>query len=266
MQIVVNHVTRMDPGFVCLAGIQIKDVPHRVGGQASGGLIRGLVQRAFGPASSPPPNVWRTPTRHIRPTAGQGRLSRNFLRSEGGAFDIGAVIDLGPVVYEGRPPEVEDHRFDPSKVRHVRQMPGDHFWSLLEAVSKPTLGEVFGPDLKPNGSGCTVDMGEGIASLGCLRPAKQVAVEVNAFGKLRVKLTDDRRALDLSITDLRLYEADQKSLRLATIGSVQRHMRSGSRVILSVGLTRAWQKPGDSVARHWLQVNNIHLQDDPLWS
>jgi hypothetical protein len=36
-------------------------------------------------------------------------------------------------------------------------------------------------------------------------------------------------------------------------------------VILSVGLTRPFRKWGDSEERHWLQVNNIHLEDDPLW-
>jgi hypothetical protein len=35
--------------------------------------------------------------------------------------------------------------------------------------------------------------------------------------------------------------------------------------ILSVGLTRPWQKRGDDAERHWLQLNNIHLRDDPLW-
>jgi hypothetical protein len=36
-------------------------------------------------------------------------------------------------------------------------------------------------------------------------------------------------------------------------------------VILSVGLTRPWRKQEDTAERHWLQVNNVHLQDNPLW-
>jgi len=32
-----------------------------------------------------------------------------------------------------------------------------------------------------------------------------------------------------------------------------------------LGLTRPWRKRGDTAERHWLQVNNIHLRDDPLW-
>jgi len=33
-----------------------------------------------------------------------------------------------------------------------------------------------------------------------------------------------------------------------------------------VGLTRAYLKQGHTTARHWLQVNNIHLADDPLFT
>src|SRR5262249_38600569 len=36
-------------------------------------------------------------------------------------------------------------------------------------------------------------------------------------------------------------------------------------VILSVGLARAFQASGDTARRHWLQVNNLHLEDDPVW-
>jgi hypothetical protein len=46
---------------------------------------------------------------------------------------------------------------------------------------------------------------------------------------------------------------------------VEERLKSGVEAILSVGLTRPWQKRGDTAERHWLQVNNIHLKDDPLW-
>jgi hypothetical protein len=46
---------------------------------------------------------------------------------------------------------------------------------------------------------------------------------------------------------------------------VQGRIEAGVEVILSVGLTRAWRKQNDTAERHWLQVNNIHLKDDPLW-
>jgi hypothetical protein len=42
-------------------------------------------------------------------------------------------------------------------------------------------------------------------------------------------------------------------------------MNGGVAVILSVGVGYPWQKAGDSEERHWLQVNGIHLADNPVW-
>jgi hypothetical protein len=36
-------------------------------------------------------------------------------------------------------------------------------------------------------------------------------------------------------------------------------------VILGVGLTRAFQREQNGPGRHWLQVNNIHFEDQPIW-
>jgi hypothetical protein len=110
-----------------------------------------------------------------------------------------------------------------------------------------------------------VDLAHGIASLGCLRLATRPWIEVNGFDKIRLLLNDGAFNVDLSVTDLRLYEDDQKTPRRDVVDSVMARIRSGVDVILSVGLTRAWQKPGDSQRRHWLQVNNVHLADDPAW-
>jgi hypothetical protein len=49
------------------------------------------------------------------------------------------------------------------------------------------------------------------------------------------------------------------------VQSVQKRLEAGVETILSVGLTRPWQKRGDDAERHWLQLNNIHLEDNPLW-
>jgi hypothetical protein len=72
-------------------------------------------------------------------------------------------------------------------------------------------------------------------------------------------------SVDLSVTDLRLYERDHKTPRRELVANVQRRLEAGVEVILSLGLTRPWRKQNDTAERHWLQVNNIHLKDDPLW-
>jgi hypothetical protein len=65
--------------------------------------------------------------------------------------------------------------------------------------------------------------------------------------------------------DLRSYGEDQKTPRAKVIADVQRRIRQGARVILSVGLARAFQVSGDTARRHWLQMTNVHLEDDPVW-
>lgn len=58
----------------------------------------------------------------------------------------------------------------------------------------------------------------------------------------------------------------QQAPRLALADGLAARIRTGVPVILSLGLTRPWARPGDTVARHWLQVNNIHLQDNAAWT
>lgn len=42
-------------------------------------------------------------------------------------------------------------------------------------------------------------------------------------------------------------------------------LAAAAEVILSVGLTRLFMSTDDHARLHWLQVNNIHVADDPCW-
>lgn len=123
---------------------------------------------------------------------------------------------------------------------------------------------MFGEALHEQSSGAAVDVGTGTASLGCLRPST-LALYVNGWGKLRAGVSDGIWTLDLSVTDLRLYEADNQTVREELLGNLQQRIESRVPVIVSVGLARAFRAQGDAQSRHWLQVNNIHLEDDPVW-
>jgi hypothetical protein len=228
VKIVINHLTRMQPGYICVAGID-------------------------------------TDTRqHVRPVLAGRRLGRNLLLPSGGLFDIGSVVDLGAVRHIGAPPEVEDYVFDPGTARYRRVMNRDEFWTILRRCAQKKLTDIFGDDLTPRGPGCTVDVGSGTASLGCLVPSAPPTIYIDGFDKVRASVADGACTVDLSVTDLRLFEGDQKTPRANAVDRTGRRIRAGVGVILSVGLARAWQKPGDAERRHWLQVNNIHLEDDPV--
>lgn len=230
VQILVNHLTRMQPGYVCVAGVDVQTLNH------------------------------------IRPVLRYSRLTTELLRRNGGPFDLASVVDLGPTAYAGHPPELEDYYFDPASAMWLFDDDPDDYWEFLNEMAHESLAEIFGPNLEQEGEGSyTVDVGEGHASLGCLAPEKRPWLYTDHRGTVRMVLECTTPSADLSVTDLRLYERDHKIPRRNLVADVQRRIDAGVEVILSVGLTRPWRKQNDTTERHWLQVNNIHLQDDPLW-
>jgi hypothetical protein len=195
----------------------------------------------------------------------RGRLGRDLLAERGGPFAFGTWVDLGPTIFAGAPPEMEDYAFTHHVVRALSMAPPAEFWSLLRRMANPRLADIFGPEMEPNGSGFALPKGCGRASLGCFIPSGQPELLVLPTDRLRLRFNDGERDLTLSVTDVRFYEGDAWSLNRVAVAEVQRRLHHGVPVVLSVGLTRPWQKPGEAEERHWLQVNGIHLGDDPLW-
>jgi hypothetical protein len=228
MQIVVNHLTRMQPGYICVAGIDTSN------GQ------------------------------HIRPVQ-QGRLTTHYLALNGGPFGMASLVDLGPVKYCGHPPELEDHSFHFLNVNPIGLMPPEQFWEQLQIVARRSITEIFGSAIKSLGRGCIVDVGTGEASLGCLLPAAPPTLLVTSNGQIRADITDGIFTVNLSVTDIRLYEADHKTPKANLIQQINEQIQSGTPIIVSVGLTRPWKHPDDTVERHYLQVNNFHLKDHLIW-
>jgi len=201
---------------------------------------------------------------HVRPVLRYGRLTNGLIRPNGGPLDIGAVVDLGPTTYAGHAPELEDYHFDPARMTWLFDHDPDDYWEVLHGVARESLTGIFGTALELWDESGTVDVGEGSASLGCLTPEKQPWLYVDHRGTVRMVLDYLMPSVNLSVNDLRLYERDQRTPRRDLVESVQSRLEAGVEAILSVGLTRPWRKRGDTAERHWLQVNNIHLRDDPL--
>ncbi|MCX6842696.1 MAG: DNA helicase RecQ [candidate division WOR-3 bacterium] len=230
MRIVVNHVTRMQPGFVCVAGLD----------SATG--------------------------RHVRPEL-PGRVRIDMLGPNGGPFDMAVEVELGQVKPHPSPPEVEDCLVTPSALRKVRDLPADEFWRLLKSVARPRLVEVFGAGFCRHGNTWIIEPGTGEASLGCLLPQAPPLLEVcvedyqgQPKQRIRCHVRDRDGECFPPVTDLRLYCADQKTPRHELVADLNRRMKAGASAILSVGVTRAMGQ-----GKHWLQVNNLHLSDNPIW-
>ncbi len=226
MQIIITHITKMRGHYICVAGID--------------------------PSAR----------KHVRPLANV-QLDRNLLRKNGGVFEIGALVDLGPTRYVGRAPEVEDHKFSLRNLRYVRRVMAAELWDCLTQTAAQSLGAIFGKDLRSNGRGCTVALRSGDASLGHLQVARLPRLGVNQQNKVRIMISDGTFSLDLSVTDIRLYENDHVQPRQNVVAAIAARFPK-TQVVLAVGLSRPFQKTADAPPCHYLQVNNIHLEEDPF--
>lgn len=231
MRIVVNHLTRMQPGFVCIAGIDL----------ATG--------------------------RHVRPELPHNRVRIDMLGPNRGPFDMAVEVELGRVKPKPSPPEVEDCLVTPSALRKVRDLPADEFWRLLKSVARSRLVEIFGAGFCKHRNTWIIEPDTGEASLGCLAPQAPPLLEVcvedyqgQPKQRIRCHVRDRNGECFPPVADLRLYCADQKTPRLEVIDDLNRRLKSGVTAILSVGVTRVMSQD-----KHWFQVNNLHLSDNPTW-
>jgi hypothetical protein len=203
--------------------------------------------------------------RHVRPTTpATDPITRDLLEDHGGPFALGAVVELGAVRPNPRPPETEDHVFATAAATGVAHLTDDEYLQLVESVATDDLEAIFGPDLERRGRSFAIEEGRGMASLGVLRIQETPELLVDDWGKLRLRLNDVAPPAHLGVTDLRFVGADHSTLKRDVVDDVRGRMQRGVGVLLMVGLARAWRAAGDDRERHWLQVNGICLEDRPL--
>lgn len=227
MQIVLNHVTRMRGERICIAGVE--------------------------PQSG----------RHVRPTTAKSELlTRDLLSVEGGFVEVGALVEVGDPYPQPVKPEVEDYRCSLEELRPLRRLNGTEYLDLLERVARDALEDIFGEEIyRPRRWKYAVDPGRGAASLGVLRVEQPPHFEIDRYRKVSARLNDLQPQAYATVTDVRFFEADQKTVREDRVDDVNRRLASGVEAFLMMGLSRAVGAPGNL---HWLQVNGICLADRPL--
>jgi len=232
MRIIVNHLTRLRLGDICVAGLD----------EQTG--------------------------KHIRPVF--GLLKPRFLKRHGGFLEMACLVDLGRTKSVGVKPHVEDWEFKPQRAQMISPVDPPKFRELLESAAKDSLRELFGEGIHPVGrSGAWgTEPGNGDASLGCLRVAGGVRLYLKSrqgrTTQIRIAFRQDGGEFDLGVTDIRLYADDRVTPNTPLLPDVAKRAADGG-VILSVGLSRAFTSSPEFPPMHWLQVNNIHLRDDPCW-
>ena len=234
MRILINHLTRMHGGHICIAGVDLET------------------------------------RRHVRPVLAGEMLPFYLLARYGGPFEMSWVVDLGGPRPVPEAPHVEDHVFVPSQVKVDRPAAAHEFWGFLEELEEPLLRRIFGVELHEAGRGrYGTELGCGTASLGFLRPAAAsdlyIAQQRNGKPQVRMRLRDGEIEADAGVTDLRLYGDDHATPDVARVRAVAQWITDSRHVILGVGLTRKFRSSENLPYRHWLQVNNIHLSEVPTW-
>ena len=234
MKIVITHLTRMQKGFICVAGVDL------------------------------------VTSQHVRPMS-RSQMRKEMLARYGGPFDIGNIVDLGWTKWIGAAPELEDYLFHRDEARSLGEMPAPALWNLLRSLARPRLQDIFGKDLQTHGCrACGVAVGHGVASLGCFLPAKRPRLvlqrrDPSGGGRLRLQLEAGPHLFEVGLTDIRLYGADHVTPDPEMVQRVSVRLQDGPELLLGVGLTRPFRPTPEEPALHWLQVNNLHFADDPCW-
>jgi hypothetical protein len=228
MRILITHLTRMAPGYCCVAGITERE--HE----------------------------------HVRPVLGGRRLGTALL-APAGPFDFGAIVELGRTHAAGQtPPEVEDRLFDPRRVERLGYVGADRLWKLLESSAGDSVYELFGPDLEHHGERASVAVLHGSASLGLYRPIAGCQLLERESGdrkSLRVRLPAE--GMDLSLTDARYYTNGYQEPARERVVAAQHALTETDGVLLGLGLTRPFASDESLAERHWLQVTALHVRSDP---
>ncbi len=230
MQIVVNHLTRMQKGCMCVAGIDLK----------TGLSVRPVLDR---------------------------QMPIDMLAQHGGPFDMARIVELGETRFVGKVPEVEDQKFDAANCRYMADMPADAFWQLLDSTAHEKLITIFGPDLERIGETCAVTETHGLRSLGCYwaHGGRLFLDWGSGAPRIRFSWQSGERLFNVPVTDIRLFGEDHVTPCADRIDRLAADIASEPRVLVSVGLSRPYRKAADAPPRHWLQINNFHLPDRPSW-
>lgn len=236
MLLMVCHLTRMDFApdgslRVCVAGLDLE----------SGTFVRPVLSR---------PNSWTSADLHDR----------------GGIFSLGTVLEVERAVNISLPPEVEDRQVSRGALRRLAEAHGGLLNAALSHVARHSVSALFGSELARKDGRASMPQGRGEASLGVLRTLTAVTLEVRSVaGKERPRLrcADAHGWLEMPVTDIRLYDPVTGAVLADRVRQLSAMLRD-CRTLLAVGLTRPWAKQ-DGEPRHYLQVNNIFPEQDPLW-
>ena len=232
MQVLITEVTRMERGYICVAGIN----------RGTGSRVRPVL-------------------------SGGARIPLTWVSSLGGLIDNKRVLEIGDGPRVGKSPEVEDVLTSSTQLRLVTRLSDEEFLTALRGTSHLDARSAFGPELKQHVNGHNYVSAEGTGTLSLAiqaNPRDTVEVFLTNFGRIRARWRD---GMELSVTDLRLYQPDGSTPNEERVATLSKALKDGPGFV-AFGLTRAMSLPrsGDPSTYHWLQVNAIHVPVSLQWS
>ncbi len=223
MEFVVSHLTRMNPGHICVAGFDLNSLQS------------------------------------VRPVLDHQNFPVRLCQGSTPRLRVRSLLDLPSPKPRGAKPEVEDHECLLGHCIEKRRLTHGDFWGLLCKQVKPGLQAIFGKELEPTGKTFATPEGQGQGSLGNIYPLYrfQLHLEIDHFEneeriRLRYKVHD--RTYHLPVTDLRFFSLPEFRVDHKAVNTVNGLLEGVEDVILSVGLTRPF------MGKHWLQVNGIYFE------
>ena len=199
--------------------------------------------------------IERNTKKRVRPVI-NGQLPSSLLVSNGGPVDFRRVLRFPRVRPCGANPEVEDVLVNFDEIEVLGRVSPDRFIEILSANARDDLSSI-GPSLVQENRSLKTPEGEGDCSLVLTRAPKGIDLYLNSVGKLRFNYLF---GTDLSVTDVRPYEADLATPAPAAFSWLKQELRKDLDVFLCLGLTRPYR------GFHWLQLNSIHFASSASWT
>ncbi|MEX0782049.1 MAG: hypothetical protein WD557_05320 [Dehalococcoidia bacterium] len=191
----------------------------------------------------------------VRPKLAGVGLPDSVAAVNGGTVRTGSLLRLADPWLVPSAPEIEDVIVPERMFEEHLRLSAPEFVDVIRGTTGDIERQI--ESLERRGRSLVVAEGMGHGSLAVIKAPRPLRVALNDFGRIRA--TYD--GLDLSVTDLRLYAG--AAVDPGAVSRLAGRLRSGE-VVLAVGLTRPFS-PNEEPPVHWLQVNGVHLMDDPYW-
>lgn len=225
-EVVLTHLTRMSPGYLCAAGIATDTGEH------------------------------------IRLVGDSRNIPRHYLLGGSNPVKPGDTVSFRGRPAESSGPHVEDFQIDLDSISKTGSKSTAELKELLTGVAVIDFESVFGPDFeKVTERTGGLPPTRGATSLGYVKIEGDVEIRVWRDGserwKIRLEFQLGGSVWSPPLNDYRVWLSDHQTPNERRINAARNALARANTVVASIGVTRAYAVP-DLGKWHWLQINNLY--------